>query len=76
MKDLKLNKLIDSEMSKIQGGGKWSKVPAGTMIYIECPEGGYDSVEGYDPSCCGCACYYANSGGSSIADNLAANKAG
>lgn len=77
MKELKMNKLIENEMSEIKGGGLWSQVPAGTYIHVQCGDiPGYTSEGGFDESCCGCACAYANSGGSSIADNKAANFAG
>jgi natural product precursor len=38
--------------------------------------GGYSLVCHDDGLCCGCGCYYANSGGSSATDNQNANSAG
>jgi len=79
MKDLKMNKLVENEMSEVKGGGKWSQVPAGTYIHVQCGDPDipdYTSEDGFADSCCGCACAYANSGGSSIAANKNANFSG
>ncbi len=76
MKDLKMNKLIENEMSEIRGSGLWS---TGTGYrHVQCDDDvvGYDSETGFHDSCCGCGCFYADSGGSSIAANKAANYAG
>lgn len=65
MKKIKLNQLSEKEMSNLKGTGLFSP-PRDGKYYMTIDEGGS----------CGCGCYYVNDGGSSIADNQAANYSG